>query len=286
MTMQMSPASRFIEVEPGVRVYVEDTGVGTPVFFVHGWPVSQKMFEYQFSQFHRNGYRCIGIDLRGFGRSDKPYGEYSYDVFADDVHKVLEELNLRDITLAGFSMGGAIALHYVARHHGDRVARLALLAAAAPSFTRRKGFPYGLERSVVDGLIDACEANRPEMLAEFGKIFFYRADSVRHRFADWFFGLGLEASHQATVSCLEVLRDGDLRSDMAKVKVPTLILHGVEDRVCLFPLAEQMHAGIGGSQLVRFEKSGHGLFFDERPKFNEELTRFIGQPAIQMPKAA
>ncbi|MHB0871246.1 MAG: alpha/beta fold hydrolase [Chloroflexota bacterium] len=286
MSVRAKATSRYVEVDPGVRVYVEDTGAGTPILFLHGWPVNHKMFEYQFSRFHKNGYRCISVDLRGFGKSDKPYGEYSYDVFAQDVHKVLQGLDLQGVTLAGFSMGGAIALHYMARHNGDRVAKLALMAAAAPCFTKRDGFPYGLDRSVVDGLIDACDTNRPEMLADFGKIFFYRADSVRPPFAEWFFGLGLEASHQATAGCLELLRDADLRPDMAKVKVPTVILHGVEDKICPFPLAEQMHAGIAGSELVRFEKSGHGLFFDELPKFNDELMRFVGRPGLRKLEAA
>ena len=122
----------YIEVSPGVNVYVEDWGSGKTIFFIHGWPVSHKMFEYQFTQLPKHGYRCVGIDLRGFGKSDKPWGDYNYNVFADDVKRVLEVMDLRDVTMAGFSMGGAIAMRYMARHSGERVSKVALPAAAAP----------------------------------------------------------------------------------------------------------------------------------------------------------
>jgi non-heme chloroperoxidase len=112
------------------------------------------------------------MTLRGFGKSSKPWGAYTYEVFADDVKKVLEALDLRDVTLAGFPMGGAIALHYMARHNGERVYKLALFGAAAPSFTKRPGFPYDLEPAAVDGFIEACHTDRAKLNEDFGKIFF------------------------------------------------------------------------------------------------------------------
>lgn len=141
----------YVEVSPGVNVYVEDWGSGKPVFFIHGWPLSHRMFEYQFTQLPKQGYRCVGIDLRGFGKSDKPWGDYNYDIFADDVKLVLEALDLRDVTMAGFSMGGAITMRYMGRHFGERVSKVAFLGAAAPCFT-----PGRLVSQSGNGGISSC----------------------------------------------------------------------------------------------------------------------------------
>ena len=137
--------TEFIEVEPNVHLHIRDWGKGKTIVFIPGWPLSHEMFEYQFINLVKQGYRCVGITLRGFGKSSKPWGDYHYDIFADDIKKVLEILDLNDVTLAGHSMGGAISLHYVAQHKSARVAKLALFGAAAPCFTKKPGFPYGLE---------------------------------------------------------------------------------------------------------------------------------------------
>lgn len=135
---------RYVQVEPNVKVYVEDIGEGTPVVFLHGWPVNYKMFEYQLNVLPNHGIRAIAIDFRGYGLSDKPSTGYDYDRMADDVRAVIDDLELKDAVLAGFSMGGAIAVHYMARHKGHGVSKLALLSAARPVFTQREGYPYGL----------------------------------------------------------------------------------------------------------------------------------------------
>jgi pimeloyl-ACP methyl ester carboxylesterase len=234
------------------------------------------MYEYQFTQLPRHGYRCIGITQRGFGRSSKPWGEYNYDVFADDLKKVIKTLGLHNITLAGHSMGGAVAVHYMARHKGAEVSKLALFGAAAPSFTIKKGFPYGLETSAVDGLIKTCYEDRSKLNLDIGKIFFRSENAVSQKLADWFYNMGMEASADATAACLATLRDADLRSDMEQVKVPTAIFHATQDKICGFALAEAMAVRIKGSKLVRFENSGHGLFYEEKDKFNRELINFAG----------
>jgi len=132
--------SNKIRTTNGVNINVEDIGAGKPIVFIHGWPVNHKMFEYQFTELPKHGYRCIGIDLRGFGDSDKPWDGYNYNSMADDVKAVLDTLNLQNVTLVGFSMGGAIAIHYIARHQGSHISKLVLLGAAAPCFTKREDF--------------------------------------------------------------------------------------------------------------------------------------------------
>src|SRR3990167_3575940 len=261
----------FIEVEPNVKMYVEDFGAGKPVVFIHGWPVNHNMFEYQFNQLPKHGYRCIGIDLRGYGKSDKPWCDYTYDQLADDVKKVLDALNLQDVTLCGFSMGGAIAMHYTAKYNGHRMSKLALLGAAAPVFTERSDFPHGIPKTDVNDLIALCYKDRAKLLETIGNIFFYDKDALSPKLRDWFHGLGMEASSHATVMSLIQLRDADLRADLSKINVPTAILHGVADKICPFVFADVMQKGIKNSKIIRFEKSGHGLFWDEQEKFNKEL---------------
>lgn len=266
----------YIAVERSVNIYAKDLGPenGKTILFIHGWPVNNKMFEYQYNQLPQMGYRCIGVDLRGFGKSNQPWVGYSYNRLADDIRIVIDSLLLEDITLAGHSMGGAIAIRYMARYAGHKVSKLALFGAAAPSFTRRTDYPYGMTKEEVNKLIAATYNDRPKMLDGFGDMFFM--PGVSESLKDWFHDLGLEASGHATALCAISLRDEDLRQDLSRIYVPTGIFHGIHDRVCPFVLAKIMHAGIRGSELIPFEKSGHDLFYSEQEKFNRELIRFMG----------
>lgn len=269
-------SGEYVRIEPNVRLNIRDWGKGKMIVFIPGWPLGQEMFEYQFTELSRLGYRCVGITMRGFSRSSKPWGPYNYDVFANDIDKVLEMLNLRDVTLAGHSMGGAIAMHYAASPRKGRVTRLALFGAATPSFTKRPGFPHGLETSAVDELIKLCGEDRAKLNENFGKIFFRSEKAISPKLAEWFHDMCMEASPLATAACLVALRDTDLRDDMARIDMPTVIFHSPADKICPFELAEATAAGIKGSKLVRFEHSGHGLFYEEKEKFNKELMEFIG----------
>lgn len=265
-----------VRVKPDVKIYIEDVdpGCGKPILFIHGWPANHRLFEYQFDQLPKRGYRCIGMDIRGFGRSDQPWDGYDYDSLADDVRGVVEALQLQEFTLAGHSVGGAIAIRYMARHAGYGVNKLALMAAAAPSFTRRPDFPYGLPKEDVNRLIRETYRDRPNMLREFGDMFFFQY--LTKPFQEWFFQLGLPAAGWATAKVAKTLRDETLFADIKQIQVPTLILHGVHDRVCLPELAVAQHEGIRHSQLVWCEYSGHGLVWEERKKVNQELAQFIG----------
>ena len=265
-----------IMVEPGVQVYVEDLNPqGTrTILFLHGWPLNLNAYEYQLEQLPKMGFRCLAMDTRGFGRSDRPWGGYDYNRLADDVRAVIDTFSLDNITLAGHSMGGAIALHYVARHNGHGVGRLALFGAAAPTFVKRPDFPCGHTRDEVSGLIEMGYNDRPSLLRTFGSMFFFQY--VRSSLEDWFYDLGLQAAGWSTMACLTTLKDSTLFGDLGRVRLPTLIMHGVHDRVCPFQLGEAQHQGIRGSVLVPFEQSGHGLFWEQREKFNSELAGFAG----------
>lgn len=272
---RLQPRDDFVEVTPHVRLHIRDWGQGKSIVLVHGWPLCNEMFEYQCTRLAQDGFRCVAPSLRGFGKSSQPWGDYDLDVFADDLRAVLEARCLQDVVLAGFGMGGAVALRYMARHAGYRVSKLALLAAAAPVWTKRTDFQEGgPEQPEVEPLLALCWADRARLVADIiGKLF--RTDTISSPpLADWLFQLGMQASPHACATSLHMLGQADLRADMASVGVATLILHGTHDKLVPFAVGEALARGIHDSHLVPFEESGHALFWEEREKFNAELARF------------
>lgn len=268
--------SEYIEVEPKVNLHITDLGEGKPVVLIHGWPLSDAMYEYQYAALVQKGFRVIGITLRGYGLSDKPYGRYDLDVFADDIKVVLEKLKIQNATLGGFSLGGAVVIHFMAKYNGAHVKKIALFGAAAPVFIQQPDFSYShWTKEDVNGLIALNNSDRPQLLENFAKIFTANDSSLSPGYAAWLRTMEWQASPYAMEKTTIALRDADLRADLKKITAPTLILHGKEDKICAFPLAEQMQRLLPDAVLIPFEKSGHALFLEERDKFNRELIRFI-----------
>lgn len=266
----------YVKVEPCVRIYVEDLNPAgrETIVFVHGWPGSHRLFEYQFDQFPKLGYRCIGIDCRGFGLSDKPWSGYDYDRLADDVRCVIDALGLENIVLAGHSTGGAIVIRYMARHRGHQVCKLALFAAAAPSLIQRPYFPYGLPREEVVEIIQGVYANRPQTIRNFGNRVFY--NPVSQALSDWIFDIGLQAAGWSTAAIANTwLQEEKLFYDLKTIRVPTLILHGRNDEICPFSLAVAQRDSIQNSKLVPIDNCGHFLFYDQMDIFNQQLLNFL-----------
>ncbi|NLM83139.1 MAG: alpha/beta hydrolase [Clostridiales bacterium] len=258
-----------------VNIYVEDLNPAAQkaILFLHGWPGDHNLFEYQFDKLPHLGYRCVGMDTRGFGNSDKPFTGYDYDTLSDDVRGVVEALGLHDFTLLGHSTGGAMAIRYMARHKGYGVKKLVLAAAAAPSLIRRPNFPYGLDEAAILQIIEETLSDRPQMLRSFGSRFFFQHTS--EAFSDWFFSLGLKAAGWATAAVAQTWIREVLFSDLEKIAVPTLIIQGRHDLIVPFALSEVQQQMIQDAILVPFELSGHGAFYDQKDDFNEVLLRFI-----------
>lgn len=274
-------ADDFVEFENNIQIDVKDEGEGRSVVLLHGWPLSNEQYKYQYDELIKNGFRVIGITFRGFGNSDKPMGEYNYDVHAEDVKKVLEKLDVRDVVLCGFSMGGAIAIRYAAKDEGARISKLALFGAAAPIWTQRDDYPFNLTIDEVDELIKLNNNDRAQLLTNFGNIIASTETALRPEISKWLYEIGLSASPFAMEQCLIALRDTDLREDLKKIKIPTLILQGRKDKICSYQMAEELVKGIEKSKLVVFENSGHALFLEETEKFNSELIRFAKPDEIQ-----
>jgi non-heme chloroperoxidase len=266
----------YVEVEPKVKVYVEDinpSGSKT-ILFVHGWPGNHNLFEYQYNELPKRGYRCVGVDIRGFGLSDRPWEGYDYNRLSDDLRCVIDSLGLKNIILGGHSTGGAICVRYMARHKGHGVSRLALFAAAAPSLIQRPYFPYGLPRQAVINIIQGTYTDRPKMLTGFGEMIFYKY--VTEPLSDWIFQLGLQAASWSTAAIANTwLGEEGLFNDLKEIEASTLILHGLNDQVCHYSLAVAQKNSIKHSKLVPFDCCGHFLFYDQKDRFNWELMQFI-----------
>jgi len=265
----------YVNVKNNVKIYVEDLNPESKkvILFLHGWPGNHNLFEYQFNKLPGLGYRCIGIDTRGFGNSDKPFFGYDYNTLSDDVRGVVESLGLCDFTLAGHSTGGAMAVKYMGRHKGYGVKKLVLIAAAAPSLIKRPNFPYGVDIQTILQIIEDTYNDRPQMLRDFGERFFFKRTS--QAFSNWFFQLGLQAAGWATAAVAQTWINEVLFDDVKVIDVPTLIIHGIHDKVVPFQLGEIQHRMIRNSIFVPFYFSGHGVFYDQKDEFNDLLVRFI-----------
>ena len=266
----------YITVEKNVEIFVEDINptAERAVVFVHGWPGSHDLFEYQFEQLAQIGYRCIGMDCRGFGKSDRPWTGYDYDRLSDDLFTVVKWLNLHNFTLLGHSTGGAICVRYMARHRAYGVSKLVLCAAAAPSLIERTYFPFGLKREAVVDIINGIHTDRPNTIKDFGKKVFF--NPVSQAISEWIFQLGLQAAGWSTAAIANTwLNEERLFDDLNTITMPTLILHGLNDRICLYPLAIAQHQSIAGSVLIPFNSCGHFLFYDQRKLFNDALIQYL-----------
>ncbi|BFT72509.1 alpha/beta fold hydrolase [Paenibacillus sp. P36] len=255
----------YVTVEPDVNLYVEDINPegSKTIVFLHGWPFSHDQFEYQFDVLPSLGFRCIGIDWRGFGKSDRPYSGYTLERLADDIRIVVDTLQLQNFVLAGHSTGGAIAIKYVVRYNGGGVSKLVLIDAAAPR---------GFTKETAAQLLKQTLNDRANMMQGVTDIFFFQY--ITKPLSDWFNKMGMQAAGWSTAAIIIMLRDFDLNADLPSIQVPTLIVHGIHDKVIPFSQAEEMHRKIPYSQLVPFMYSGHGSFYEERDKLNELLQEF------------
>ncbi|SKD01836.1 Pimeloyl-ACP methyl ester carboxylesterase [Chitinophaga ginsengisegetis] len=266
--------AEYVEVEPGVKLHVTDLGDGQPIVLIHGWPLSDEMYQYQYQYLVRKGFRVIGISLRGFGKSDKPYGKYNFDVFSDDIYAVLHTLKIENAVLGGFSMGGAASIHYVNKYKSAHISKLALFGAAAPSWKQRPGYSYGISEENAAGLIKQTITSREDLIAGLGAAFAAEGTTLPPNTEKWLESINLSASPYAVTESITSLGELDLRPVLKDITIPVAIFQGVKDKLIEYAQAEQLHKGLKNSYIVRFEKSGHALFVEEMDKFNSELEKF------------
>jgi non-heme chloroperoxidase len=270
----------FIETGDGTAIFYKDWGIGKPVVFSHGWCLGADIWEYQMVPLASQGLRCIAHDRRGCGRSSQPWNGHDHDTMADDLARLLDRLDLREVTLVGHSMGGSDIARYLSRHGTGRVARVALVATTLPFLTRTADNPDGIDRGVFDQLIADLTRDRPRTMAAGAPGFFgvgLPGVSVSDEMIQWGIGLALQASPRATIEMQRAGAETDLRPDLRSFTVPTLLVHGDGDVGAPLELtAARVARAIPGSQLLVYEGHGHGLFLTAPDRFNRDLLAFIG----------
>ena len=262
-----------------IQIYYDDLGKGKPVVFIHGWPLSGSMWEYQVTQLTQQGLRCITYDRRGFGKSDRPIGPYDYDTLAGDLKSLLDELELEEVTLVGFSMGGGEIAKYFSLHGGARVSKAVLISAVVPYMLQTDTNPNGVPQEMFDKMAKGMMEDRPTFMEGFNKDFF-GVSLTNHPVTEAFLTNSLvkvmDASPIATLECAKAFSSTDFRNDVGKINVPTLIIHGDADKtVPIEPTGEVSAKVIAGAKYIVYEGAPHGLWFTHKDKLNEDLLEFI-----------
>lgn len=271
-----------IEVEPSVHMHYEDRGSGSPVVFVHGWGGSADAWDLQVLDLAHD-YRCITVDLRGHGDSDKPWGDYTYDMFVADLDRLIDDLGLTDVTLVGWSMGGHIALKY-AHEHPDKLARV-VITGSGPRFWAAEDAPYGTPADQVQGLVDAVRIARTETIAGLYGGNFHRTDLTPTK--DWFVQIGWRVPAFVGLTSFQALIDNDLRSALPDVRTPVHVFSGRHDAIWDPRWSEEAHRLLPNSTLTFFENSGHVAFIENRFEWNEALVDVLeGRTPVESAGAA
>ena len=263
-----------------INLYYEDHGAGKPVVLIHGWPLSGQSWEKQTTALIAAGFRVIIYDRRGFGLSDKPASGYDYDTLAGDLHQLITRLDLRDVTLAGFSMGGGEVARYLGKYGSERVKKAAFIAAIPPFLLKTPDNRLGVDGEVFEGIKKALAADRVGFLAKF-LANFYNVDVLGGKLisdqvvqSSWNIASG--ASPKGTLDCVSAWLT-DFRKDLAAINVPVLVVHGDADRIVpLAASAKRTHEAIKGSRLVVLEGAPHGLNWTHADQLNRALLGFLG----------
>ena len=264
---------------PSTSIHYVDHGIGQPVVLIHGWPLSHRMWERQITALTDAGFRCVAYDRRGFGDSGRPSGGYDYDTFAADLNDLLTELELEDVVLVGFSMGGGEVARYIGRYGTARVAKAMLLGAVPPFMLKTADNPDGAPKDVFDGLIAGVKHDRLAFLDGFFANF-YNWDAPHEgvsndliAYSKW---LAWPASPVGTVQCITAFGTTDFRKDLAKFDIPTLIVHGDADRIVPLEMsATKAAAIIAGSRLEVIKGAPHGFAATHAAELNAFMLNFL-----------
>jgi non-heme chloroperoxidase len=264
----------------GTQIYYKDWGVGTPVVFSHGWPLSADSWESQMLYLAANGFRCIAHDRRGHGRSSQPWQGNNMDTYADDLSELIETLNLRRAVLVGFSAGGGEVARYIGRHGTKRVAKAVLVAAVTPFMLQTPGNPIGLPITKYDENRARSMADRSQFYKDIASGPFYGANrpgaKVSQGVMDRFWLQGIMAGHKNTLDCIKAFSETDFSNDLKQFNIPTLIIHGNDDQIVPIAVSALRAAAlIDNATLKIYEGAPHGLTDTHKDQLNADLLAFL-----------
>ena len=265
-----------------IDIYYEDRGTGKPVLLIHCWPLNSSSWERQTSALLASGHRVITYDRRGFGRSSHPAIGYDYDTLATDTYKLIQALNLHGVTLVGNSMGGGEVARYLGRYaEPGRVTSAVFMASITPALRHSADNPEGVDPSVFESIKQSIEADRFAFLDEMFKSFYNQkllfGTHISEAAVHASFTAACSSSYLAVLNCVDAWLE-DFREDIARIKVPTLVIHGDSDQMVPFEVSGKRTAEmIPTSQLHIIKGGPHGIFWTHATEVNQALLRFIAQ---------
>ncbi len=262
-----------------IELYYEDHGVGKPVVLIHGWPLSGRSWENQTPALVEAGHRVIVIDRRGFGASSQPWSGYDYDTFAADLHTLIEHLDLNEVTLVGFSMGGGEVVRYIGNYGTSRIAKAVLAAAVPPFLHKSDENPDGaLDDATITAFQAAIKDDRLAFMDGFTTNFFSSNGVQKVSEAQRVYARDIAAiaSPKGTIDCVTAFGRTDFRGDLAKITIPTLVIHGDSDAIVPIEASGALSAAlIAGAKLYVIKDGPHAINASHVEEFNRELLAFI-----------
>jgi non-heme chloroperoxidase len=268
----------FIEAPDGTHLFFQDWGEGSPVVFCAPCWLTSSWWEYQTPYLTDQGLRCITYDRRGHGRSDMPCHGYDFDTLASDLDALIRQLDLRDVTLVGHSMGCGEVVRYLSRFGAGRVTRLVMIATITPFRLKTEDNPLGMERSELERARMNVRKDRPRVIAEAAAGFFGAPKiPVSDEILQWWDRTLTDQCPMITFLRLhQVFTETDFRPDLKKITVPTLLIHGDADTSANLESTSRISAPlIRGSQLKIYEGAAHGLTFTHMDRLNADLLAFV-----------
>jgi non-heme chloroperoxidase len=270
----------YVTADDGAQIFYKDWGdCGTPVLLSHGWPLNADAWEAAALFLAQNGHRAIAHDRRGHGRSSQTWNGNEMDTYADDLACLIEHLDLTDLTLVGHSTGGGEIAHYVGRHGSVRVARIVLVSAVPPLMLATDDNPGGLPLAVFDGIRTGEVTDRSQLYRDLADGPFFghnRSADVSQGVRDAFWLQSMACGHRAAYECIAAFSATDFRPDLAKIDVPTLVIHGDDDQIVPFAVGcERSATLIDGATLLVYPGGAHGLPDTERDRLHADLLTFI-----------
>lgn len=271
----------FIRTTSGASLFYRDWGQGAPVLFLASWCLPSDSWAYQMLALSEQGFRCVAYDRRGHGRSSDPGRGYDFDTLADDLAVVLEALDLRDVTLVGFSMGPGEIVRYLTRHGSARVARIVMLGTITPMLSRSADNPDGIDPAYFEAFrSDELVRDYPKWVDDNIDPFVTRETSPGMK--GWIRSMALGASAKALLDCNRAITSADFRAELAAITVPTLIIHGDQDMTSPLELTGRKTVElIPGAELKVYEGAPHGLFVTHSDQVNADLLAFIRSGTVR-----
>jgi len=268
-----------------IQLYYEDHGSGDPVVLIHGYPLSGASWEKQIPVLLQAGQRVITYDRRGFGKSSQPTTGYNYDTFAEDLHKLVTHLKLRNFALVGFSMGGGEVARYIGKHGSKGVSKAVIIGGIPPYLLKTADNQDGVDASVFEGIQKAVVADRYAFFTEFFKNFFntdvFLGKRISEQAVQASWNVAASASATASLACVPTWHE-DFRNDVARIDVPTLVIHGDADRIVPVKASGEKTAKlVKGARLATIKDGPHAVNWTHAEEVNAELVNFLRKGAAK-----